>query len=489
MTENRSCQARFPSLAFLSQRQHRSRISNTRILANRSVHSRAAHDRPVRRVGGSQCERKAPQTHSVCTFNASLLGKNERQFGSDSCRCYSYNSTFANVFSFPGIAGALVSTYVDVNPRLLRWAIDRSGLPVGDYPPPVAGWLSGAKKPTHGQLEAFARRAMVPFGYLFLEHPPDEALPAPDYRTRSDQGVRRPTPNLIETIFEMQRRQDWMRERLVEEGQEELPFVGSARIGDEVAPLAARIRRTLGLDGDWAAHQGNWEDALRSLRDRIEDSGILIFVNGIVGNNTRRKLDPEEFQGFVLVDRVVPLIFVNGADYKVAQMFTIAHELAHVWVGESALFDLTATNPADFAVERYCNLVAAEILVPADMLREAWSIAPKGDAIYALLAKRFKVSPVVVARRAKDQGLITSEEFFSFYHSYMQRERTLQQERRSGGNFWLTQDVRLGRRFGAAVIAAAEESRLSYTDAYDLTRLYGATFDKYAQLLRQKGRE
>ncbi|MEZ6104378.1 MAG: ImmA/IrrE family metallo-endopeptidase [Pirellulaceae bacterium] len=379
-------------------------------------------------------------------------------------------------------------TYVDINPKLLRWVVDRSGLPLDEYQPTVAAWLAGEKKPTYNQLESFARRAMVPFGYLFSEQPPDEALPVPDYRTRTDVGVRQPTPNLIETIFEMQRRQDWMREYLLDEGHEELPFVGSAQIGDKVIPLTERMRATLGLTNDWAEHSANWEEALRLLRERIENAGILIFVNGVVGNSTRRKLDPEEFQGFVLIDGVAPLIFVNGADYKVAQMFTIAHELAHVWVGQSALFELTATTPSNHKVEKYCNAVAAEFLVPADKLKAAWEQTSGGDAAFTSLAKRFKVSPIVVARRAKDRKLISSDDFFSFYNRYMQRERRQQEDRRSGGDFWRTQNVRLGRRFGAAVLSAAEEGRISYTDAYDLTRLYGETFDKYARHLRHKDR-
>jgi Zn-dependent peptidase ImmA (M78 family) len=382
-----------------------------------------------------------------------------------------------------------MANYVNVKPELLRWAVDRSGLPANEYREGVQDWLSGDKKPTYTQLEAFARRAMVPFGYLFLQHPPDEKLPVPDYRTRTDEGVRRPTPNLIETIFEMQTRQEWMREYLVEEGHAELPFVGSATVGDKIKPLADRMRETLGLKDNWAEKQSSWEDALRFLRLRIEETGILIFVNGIVGNSTRRKLDPEEFQGFVLVDKIAPLIFVNGADFKVAQMFTFAHELVHVWVGQSALFDLVATGPSNFDVEKYCNKIAAEFLVPAAKLQQAWPTAPEGHPAFTFLARRFKVSPVVVARRAKDLKMITAEEFFGFYKSYMSRERKKQDERPAGGNFWLTQNLRLGRRFGQAVIAAAQEGRLSYSDAYDLTRLYGDTFDRYARHLSQKGAE
>jgi Zn-dependent peptidase ImmA (M78 family) len=379
--------------------------------------------------------------------------------------------------------------YVNVKPELLSWAIKRSGLAIADYPESVEKWLSGEKKPTHTQLETFARRAMVPFGYLFLQSPPNETLPVPDYRTRADEGVREPSPNLKETIFEMQTRQDWMREYLVEEGHSELPFVGSAAIGKPIEPLAQRMRETLQLAENWAERQDSWDNALRYLRKQIEATGILIFMNGVVGNNTYRSLDPEEFQGFVLVDRIAPLIFVNSADFKVAQMFTVAHELAHVWVGQSALFDLVATSPADFEVEKYCNAVAAEFLVPREKFEQAWREAPAGDLAFTVLARRFKVSPIVVARRAKDRRMISSEEFFTFYNRYMEQERIKQQKEISGGDFWRNQQVRLGRRFGRAVIAAAQEGRLSYSRAYELTRLYGEKFDKYAQELEQGASE
>lgn len=379
-----------------------------------------------------------------------------------------------------------MADYVDVQPELLRWAVTRSGLELQDYGPNVAAWLAGDRRPTHRQLESFARRAMVPLGYLFLQHPPDEELPVPDYRTRRDHQVRRPSPNLVETIFEMQRRQDWMREYLIDQGHEELRFVGSARVNEPIAPLAHLMRETLELSDDWAQQQSNWEAALRFLRERIEAAGILVFMNGIVGNNTHRKLDADEFQGFVLIDAICPLIFVNTADYKVAQVFTIAHELAHVWIGRSALFDLQATHSPQIEVEPYCNAVAAEFLVPAERLVQAWHRAASLNGLISSLSSQFKVSPIVIARRAKDLRLMSDDQFFAFYNDYTMREGT-NQGARKGGDFWRTQNARLGTRFGSAVIAAAHEGRISYYEAYRLTRLYGRTFDKYARRLQSEG--
>lgn len=378
-------------------------------------------------------------------------------------------------------------TYIDVKPELLRWAINRSGLTVDEYDDLVEKWLSGEKRPTYNQLVDFARRAMVPLGYLFLPGPPSEALPLPDFRTRQDDGVRRPSPNLIETIFEMKRRQDWMRQDLIDEGHEPLPEVGAASVGNDELLVAEMMRDSLGLKESWAEQHKSWEDALRHLRDAIEDIGILIFINGIVGNNTHRALDPAEFQGFVLIDSYAPLIFVNGADFKVAQMFTIAHELVHVWVGQSALFDLNATRPADIGVEKYCNAVAAEFLVPASKIRDAWPASLDDDQSVKALAKQFKVSPIVVARRAKDIGLISLDEFFEFYKRYTTEERDKKEEQK-GGDFWLSQNVRLGNRFGEAVVNAAKEHRITYSEAYDLTRLYGESFDTYANRLTKRRR-
>jgi Zn-dependent peptidase ImmA (M78 family) len=378
-------------------------------------------------------------------------------------------------------------TYIDVKPELLRWAINRSGLAVGDFDDATVKWLSGERRPTYNQIVEFAKRAMVPLGYLFLPAPPDEPLPLPDFRTREDDGVPRPSPNLIETIFEMKRRQDWMRQYLIDDGHEPLPEVGSAQVGTDELVVAKMMRDSLGLRENWAEHHKSWEDALRYLRNAIEEIGILIFINGIVGNNTHRALDPAEFQGFVLIDSYAPLIFVNAADFKVAQMFTIAHELVHVWVGQSALFDLEATRSADVGVEKYCNAVAAEFLVPASKIRDAWPETLDDDVAVKAIARQFKVSPIVVARRAKDIGLITLDEFFEFYARYTNEERE-KKELVDGGDFWKSQNVRLGNRFGEAVVSAAKEHRITYSEAYDLTRLYGDSFDNYANRLAARRR-
>ncbi len=377
---------------------------------------------------------------------------------------------------------------VNVNPDLIDWAIDRSGLPLASYPDVVAAWLDKSKQPTFQQLEKFAKKARVPFGYLFLDAPPEELLPLPDYRTMSDSGIDRPSPDLIDTIHDMQRRQAWMREYLLEEGHSRVAFVGSESLDSPVPVVVTGIRRFLELKPEWARDHESWENALRFLLRRIEANGVLVFINGVVGNSTRRALDAEEFRGFVLCDSIAPLIFVNGSDTKGAQMFTLAHELAHVAIGKDALFNLPELRPSSNEVEKFCNRVAAEFLVPEKKLREAWDEMAGQERPFVRLAGRFKVSPIVVARRAKDLRLITDEQFFGFYHAYMREIKRKKENQKGGGDFYRNQSARLGRRFGQAVIVAAETGRLTYQEAYDLTGLRGATFDRFAAFLKKQER-
>ena len=240
---------------------------------------------------------------------------------------------------------------------------------------------------------------MTPFGYLFLDAPPVEDLNIPDFRTKDDRTPRQPSPNLIETLHDMRRRQHWMRDYLIEEGQDALPFVGAVRPPAQVKATAKRVREALGLEDTWAENCSSWEEALRTLRDAAEDIGILVATTGVVGLNNGRSLDLDEFRGFVLCDPYAPLVFVNGNDSKSAQMFTLAHELAHIWLGKDGLFNLVNTMPAGSELEKLCNQVAAEFLVPADKLRTRWSEVEGSANVFRRLATIFRVSPVVTARR------------------------------------------------------------------------------------------
>jgi Zn-dependent peptidase ImmA (M78 family) len=355
--------------------------------------------------------------------------------------------------------------------------------------PQLNAWEAEEVRPTLKQLERYARETRTPFGYLLLPEPPNERLPIPYFRTGEEHAPQRPSsPDLLDPIQTMQRRQDWFREWLFENGADPLGFIGAADVREGVEALATRMRDALGFPADWARALPTWTDALKTLRDAMDIVGIVVVTNGVVGNNTHRKLDPDEFRGFVLVDDLAPLVFVNGADAKAAQMFTLAHELAHLWFGQSAAFDLKNLEPADNRTERACNAVAAEFLVPAAELRAQWEHVRRDDRPFDHLARYFKVSAIVAARRALDLGLVDRETFFTFYRDHIATARRRTEDAEGGGDFYLNQNVRLGRRFAAAVVQAVHEGRLAYRDAYTLTGLWGRTFENYVAELQGKRR-
>ncbi len=383
---------------------------------------------------------------------------------------------------------------VSIKPELIDWAIDRSRMPVDELAQTfkkLDEWRSGERKPTLRQLELFAHKTMTPLGYFFLDSPPAEQLSIPDFRTVGDSPIQQASPNLIETIQAMRRRQAWMREFLLQEGHEPLEFVGSAKNVFNVVSLAARIRETLGLNVDWAERHSTWEEALRTLSQSADRVGVMVAASSVVGLNNHRPLDPQEFRGFVLCDDIAPLVFINSADPKSARMFTLAHELAHIWVGADGLFNLIDTLPSDDKVERFCNQVAAEFLVPGHKLSERWHEIKNAERPFNRVATWFKVSPVAAARRAFDLNLITRAQFFDFYEEDRKEweKRKAEQKTRAkkgGPNFYDVQDTRLGRKFAYAVVRAAREGRLLYRDAYQLTDLKGETFNRYANRLLQK---
>ena len=384
---------------------------------------------------------------------------------------------------------------VAVKPELLRWAIDRSGLSAEDLLakfPKLDDWKTGKRQPTFRQLEQFARTTMTPFGTLFLDAPPVEELPVPDFRTKNDHPLKRYSPNLLDTIQTMQQRQAWLREWLIDEGATSLDFVGSTNTTVNFKSLAQSIRHRLDLEADWAERLGSWEDALQTLRKAIERIGIVVFSNGVVGLNNHRPLDPEEFRGFVLCDPLAPVVFLNDADTKSARIFTIAHELVHVWLGQDGVFNLDNLMPAKVDTERFCNRVAAEFLIPAYKLTEKWDQASATEKPFHTIAKWFKVSPVVAARRAFDLNLITKLEFFKFYEQDRAdwlTQKEADRKKSSGGNFYATQNVRLGRRFSSAIVRAAREGRILYQDAFRLTGMKGETFHTYADLVLKRVRD
>jgi Zn-dependent peptidase ImmA (M78 family) len=291
-------------------------------------------------------------------------------------------------------------------------------------------------------------------------------VPIPDFRTFAYGALPQPSPDLLDTLYLCQQRQDWYREFLLFEGEKPLPFVGSARVGDNVIQVAHHMREVLNFDLEERRAIPAWTEALRRFIEQADGAGVLVMVSGVVGSNNRRKLDPQEFRGLALADELAPLVFINGADTKAAQMFTLAHELAHIWIGQTALSDVEISLVPAREVERWCNHVAAEFLVPMDAFKEKVDHHAGLRAELDRLARRFKVSTLVILRRMHDAGALNAETYRKVYGPELKRLREI--AKGSDGDFYLTLGARVGKRFARALVISTMEGRSSFTEALRL---------------------
>lgn len=321
--------------------------------------------------------------------------------------------------------------------------------------------------PTLKQLDDFARAVHAPVGYLFLPEPPDEPLPIPDFRTVNGRGVRRVSPDLLDMLYACQERQGWYREFAQTTRQRELAFVGSATLADAPAAVAGRMAETLKFDIDARAASRTWEEALRMFIGQADRIGVLVMVSGVVLSNNRRKLDVDEFRGFALADSRAPLVFINGTDTKSGQMFTLAHELAHLWLGSSAVSNASAAPLNGHRREEvWCNAVAAELLVPLARLRPELR---EGEALnFALprLARVFKVSTLVILRRLLDARWLDRAAFDAAWAMERARLREAADGDAGGGDFYRTTLSRVSRRFARALVESTLEGQTLYRDAF-----------------------
>jgi len=371
-----------------------------------------------------------------------------------------------------------------INPAMLRWARGRLGFDLEAAakaahvkPEQWERWELGDTLPTFKQAQNLAQALHAPFGYFFLAHPPAEPPLLPDLRTVGGVPVDKPSVNLTDTIKQALQRQAWYADHQREQGAEPLAFVGRFSPQTDHRTVAADIRQVLGVGVENG--QTQWDDYHRQLINAAEAAGVLVMRSGIVGSNTRRKLDVSEFRGFAISHPTAPVVFINAADAPAARLFTLIHELAHLWLGSSGISDARPGNSRQEEV--VCNAIAGEFLAPAETFRPAWDLAsPELPMRLAELARRFHVSQVVVARRALDLGLINRETYNNFYLAELERFRN---DESQGGSYYRNAGSKNSTRFAKAVIAEAFSGRLLLRDAGKLLGVQPANLRAFAEQL------
>lgn len=251
---------------------------------------------------------------------------------------------------------------VNIQPLMLAWAVDSTGLPEAELEerfPKLPQWRSGENRPTLKQARELAKLAHIPFGRLLLDEPSGERVGVTDFRTVENKAMCTVSADLREAIRSSQNRLAWYADFAAEEGIAPPKLYASATIEQDAAERAERTRELLGIEGGKPLPGS---DNVAELAAAMEEDGILVARNSIVGNTTSRRLSVGEFRGFTIEEGSYVLVFVNTADAKPAQLFSLAHELGHVVLGRTGISD--HSEHAD--VERWCNRFAAAVIAPAE---------------------------------------------------------------------------------------------------------------------------
>jgi len=387
-----------------------------------------------------------------------------------------------------------------ITPDVLKWARKRAEFSQDDAaqkvkvrPDRFIEWENGDSRPTFRQAQMLAQAFHIPFGYFFLPAPPpEEELDLPDLRTIGGIDRNKFSINFIDHYFELLRKQEWIREYRLHNGFNELAFIAKYSFEDSHKVVAHDIQRELEIDTELRNTASNWENYISEFIEQAESAGILVMRSSIVGINTHRPLPVEEFRGLAICDKIAPLVFINSADAKSAQLFTLAHELAHLWLGQSGVSnpDLRAkkSGKTNNRSEAFCNRIAAELLVPEEHFLESWDETAKTAENLDLLTKVYRVSRLVIARRAYELDLIGYTEFQEFYLAALafDRNKKNRQAKSSGGpSFYTTQKTRNGKLFSQSVIAATFSGKLPLRDAGRLLGVKPGSIRKYARKVNE----
>ncbi|MCM1160129.1 MAG: ImmA/IrrE family metallo-endopeptidase [Roseburia sp.] len=377
---------------------------------------------------------------------------------------------------------------VNIRPEIINWALSQTQEErLGDkLMNNITKWLDGTKKPTFNQIEDFSKKANIPLGYFFLQTPPVEQIDLLEYRTVDSIQSANPSRNLIDTIHEMENIQEWMKTYRQDLGFDKLSIVGSMKRIHKIDIIVDRIRRDLELDDAWYERNKDAREAFNYIRTQLEVCGVVVMMSGIVGKNTHRALDVDEFRAFAMVDDWAPLIFINTADSNGARLFSLLHEVAHIWLGRNDLFNDRQSQISGVSdIEMICNAVAGELIVPKNVFLNKWDMYDM-DIFEKIteLARYFRCGETIIARKAIDCKKIGQSIYNQVAKTAIENYKQMKEnEQTDGGNYYNTMGSRLDGCFIRALCESINMGRTTYTEAYRLTNTSRKTFSEVAQRL------
>lgn len=369
-----------------------------------------------------------------------------------------------------------MSNRIELNNKVLEWAIKTSKISEIDLKKKfkkIDQWKKNEPSPTFNQVIDLSKFLNIPFGYLLLDEPPNDEIEALSFRTIGTKEIEKPSRELIDTISDMRRRQEWMREYLISEGYEQNQLFKTIEISDDVYEAVNIVRSKLKISELWFTNCN--QNFYKFIKEIISMTGILVMQNGIVRNNTYRSLDVEEFRGFCLSDSYVPLIFINNNDSENGKLFTLFHELIHVFLGEETLYsnDIELTDKS----EVFCNKIASELILPTTYFIEKWEKSTYNlmfDKIVDV-SKYFPASDLAVARKSLDLNLIDKKTYTEIEKN---TEVIVRKKKSKGGSFYNNNISRIDNNFILALSNKLNNGETSSSDIYKLTGLKRNSFEK-----------
>ncbi|WDD90847.1 ImmA/IrrE family metallo-endopeptidase [Burkholderia sp. FERM BP-3421] len=360
-----------------------------------------------------------------------------------------------------------------LQPELLRWARETVGLSVEDAAimckvatADVAAWEAGYDAPTYAQLEKLAYQVYKrPLAVFFLPTPPEEHAPQREFRTlpQSDmQSLARDTYLQIRRAHAFQLSLD---DVFAGHNPADAPVWKAIRLSP-LAPIVEQAKRVRDALGITLQEQSGWKSdelALKRWRKAVEEAGVFVF---------KSSFKQEDISGFCLIDDTFPLIYLNNGTTKTRQTFSMLHELAHILLGVNGLskFDpgyIDHLPQAERNIERFCNAIAAEVLIPsADFSRHAAMLPGNAESAserdFSDLAGRYGVSREAILRCLLDQGRVSA----SFYRDKADQWAS-QKKERAGGSYYLNQGAYVSDRFAREVVGRHYQHQLTLEQAAD----------------------
>jgi len=384
---------------------------------------------------------------------------------------------------------------VKINREILRWArtsakvsLDKAAKTISKNTKAdkIKDWeaADGTDSPTESQLKKLARLYRRPVEIFSLPFIPREFPKLKDFRaTKTDLGTA-----VIFMMREIQDKQEWLRNFYAKNRTSKLPFVGRYNIKSDPEMVARDIRKTLGINV-----ATNTLKPLKYWVDKAESKRIFITLSS--NFHSRLKLDSDEFKGFAIADVYAPFIFINSEDWDHGQLFSLAHELAHIWIGVSGISNDTGIigKTSDLhPVERFCNEVAVRLLMPAEDLQ--LFVPNKGEVQFKHIAKmgrKLGLSQRSIAIQAERHGIISAEQCKEFirnaddaWKEFLAKEA--RKPKSSGGpNYYIMQLRRNSKGFSNVVIDSYNKGKVSGADASRLLNMREANFGKFEGYVRK----